>query len=407
MVFGLIDIETGNTRLTASGENAFIVRKGKKIKIPSAEAEAKLIEEVQKTRDPNKLDKFKKEYPKLIEGDTVICGNKTNITINTSYNKGKEKPVDDYKFRASKSVLMCPNSELKVSGLETWDKTDENARKRWHGELIKIIELKKGFFSITYSHTEDALITPVASIKFLFDGSGFFDVYDNILYSCTSKSLSVGAGGVEYTNNLTKKSFIAKSSTPEEIIVTRDGIYRKGMAQMDEVFKPVQLNLHFQKMAHQSVFSIAMDEKQMAEQYKNMPKTMEQGLAAVEMFKQMSPDDLARMMKMGEAHGAKITPEMMKQFKEIPEMIKAMEKEGHMKEMKQAMAMGKGMIEGLGDKGTELMAKAMASAPQNLKKALEKQEGEAKAAGIDIEKILESPRKYKPLTAEFGAVRVA
>lgn len=395
----VFDIETGSIRLAATGENAFIVRNGKKIKIPSAEIEAELIEEFQKTRDADKLDKFKKEYPKLMDGDTVICGKKTVVSIYNSYNKGKENPVDDYKSSASKRVDMGPNSEVQVSGLEKWDKSDEKAKKRWHGELIMNIELIKGFFDVSYSHTDDVLVTPVASIKFIFDGGGFFDVYEDKVYSSVRQSTSIGAGGVEYTNRRTKKSFTAKSSMPEEIIVTKDAIYRKGMLQMDTIFQnPLQLLGYFQSKPYASI--PLPDEKALSEQYKNMPKNMEQVLGGIDMLKQMSPDDLARLMKMGEAHGAKVDPEMMKKIQGIPEAFKAMETEGTMAEMKKAMTMSKGLLEGLGDKGIERFARAQTEGLEKMKKSMGQplQAVTAEGKTIDIESLLESPRKYKPLT---------
>lgn len=418
-------IETGYVRLTAGGENAFIIRGNEKIKIPSAEIKDKIIKELENPSS-KELEKFKKEYPKfmefmgtarkklssqefweyekgcpkLMENDTIVCGKKTVISIDISYNRGKENPVDDWKSRESKSVYMGPNSELQVSGIERWDKVDKSG-KRHYGEFLKNIELKKGLFSVSYSNTEDILVTPVAFIKFISGGGGgLFDVYENILYSNASKSAS-SAGGVEYTNRLTKKSFIAKSDLPEEIIVTKDTIYRKGMLQMDDAFTSlsgIAINSVIQSKLYKVLPSI--DEKTMAEQYKNMPKTMEQVVGGIDMLKQMSPDDLERLMKMGEAHGAKVSPEMMQQIKEIPEVFKALEKEGTFKEMKQAMAMGKGLLEGLGDKGIERFARAQTEGIEKAKKAMGQpvQAFTAEGKPIDIESLLESPRKYKPLT---------
>ncbi|HOD89814.1 MAG TPA: hypothetical protein PKK56_01900 [archaeon] len=400
MDISIINIESGKIDLKAIGENAFILRKGKKIKIPSTEDEAKVVEKFNKTKDKNILKKFKEEYPKLIDGDTIISGKQTYIGLNNGYNKGKENPVEDYKYRASKIICIYPNSELKVSGIESWDKTDKKTRKRCYGGLIKNIELKKGLFSVSYSRSEEPIITPIASIKFISSGSGFFDVYDNILYSSPT-------GSVEYTNRLTKKSFIAKSQTPEEIIVTKDGIYRKGMSEMDEIFQYKTLLLTQNQFKFMDTIAFPgenLNEKQMAEQYKNIPKTIEQAIGAMEMFKQMSPDDMERLMKMGEAQGTKIAPEMMEQMKQIPDLIKAMEKEGDMKELKQATAMSKGLIEGLGEKGTELLVKTTLSTSKKLKKTSEDFKTQNKKAGIDIDKILESPRTYKPLT---GAKKVA
>lgn len=406
---GLVfDIETGRIDLLAVGSNGSITRKdGKKIGIPSVEIENKLLDEFQKTKDHTKLDKYKEDYPKLMDDDTILCGKETSIRLYNSYNAGKEKPVDDYKFRASKSVQMVPGSELQVSGIERWDKTDAKTKERHHGELIKNIELKKGFFQVSYSHTEDVLVTPIAIIKFIFDGGGFFDIYDNAVYSAPTASTSIGAGGTEYTNRLTKKSFTAKSDTFEEIIVTRDGIYRRGLTQMDEIFlNPVQLNLFFQNNIRKMMPLNPIDGKMMAEQYKNMPKNMEQALAGMETLKQMSPDDLARLMKMG---GQELTPEMMEKMKEIPEMLNLMEKRGTMKEMKRAMAGGKGFIEGLGSEGIDRLTKAQTKAFEQAKKQVEQPVQNVTAEGktIDVESFFESPRKYRPLTTESGAVKVA
>jgi len=380
---GLVfDIETGRIDLSAVGSNGFIIRKdGKKIPIPSTEP------------------------PKLADGDTIVCGKETSIHIYNSYNTGKDKPVDDYKFRASKSVDMGPESELQVSSIERWDKTDAKTKERHHGELITEIELKKGFFQVSYSHTDDVLMTPIALIKFIFDGGGFFDVYNDIVYSAPRASTSIGAGGTEYTNKLTKKSFTAKSNTFEEIIVTRDGIYRRGLTQMDDIFaNAVQLTLYFTSKIHENIPTI--DPKTMAEQYKNMPKTMEQALGGLETMKNMPPTDLERLMKMGmEKSGQKITPEMMEKMKEIPEMLKMMEQKGTMKQMKQAMAMGKGMMEGLGNDGIDRLTKAQTKGFEQLKKGTKEMLKTTEGKGI--EELIESPRKYKPLTKESGAVKVA
>jgi len=382
MVF---DIETGRIRLTASGDDAFIVRKGKKIKIPSVESGAE------------------KKNSKLEEGDTVISGSKTIINIEVSYNKGKENPIDDWKSRASKDVGMGPNSELSVSGFEEWDKTDKD-KKRHHGELIKNIELKKGFFYVSYSNTDDALITPVALVKFMGNGGsgGSFDVYENILYSN-----AVTEKGVEYTNISTKKSFIAKSSVPTEIIVTQDAIYKKGMLRMDDIFSPLSSIGIMDTLKGVALKSVPeMDAGKMAEQYKNMLNTMDQVAGGFEMFGQMSPDDLERMMKMGEAHGAKITPEARKQMKELPEAMKAMGNAGYMGKMKEAMAMGKGFMEGLGGEGLERLAKMQTKGMAKMKQAREQMGqisvGEGKTASVET--ILESPRKYKPLNEDAKKV---
>ena len=213
----IFDIQTGRIDLAVSGENAYIVKKGKKIKIPSVETRAQLIGKLQKSdgKDVAEMEKFQKEYPKLEDGDILLSGPKTIIRVASDYNVGREKPLEGYKNNSSKTISMAPNSEMIVSGFESWDKTDKD-KKRNHGEMIKNIELKKGFFSVSFSNTDDILVTPIADIKFLgFGGSGgVFDVYDDILYSNAG-----GEKGVEYKNKKTKAVYLAKSSSPQEIII--------------------------------------------------------------------------------------------------------------------------------------------------------------------------------------------
>ncbi|MFA5049884.1 MAG: hypothetical protein WC501_02650 [Candidatus Micrarchaeia archaeon] len=398
------DIETGRINLYVLGPNGFIKRKnGKKIGIPSVETEAKLIEEFQKTKDHSKLDKFKSEYPKLMDGDTINSGKRTRIQINISYNKGKDKPNNDFKYRVSKTIFAGPNSELQLSGFEKWDVTNPKTKERHYGELVKNVFLKKGFFHVSYSHTEDPFTTPIASMTVKNgDGSGFFDIYEDVIYSCPMKSTSIGAIGMEYTNLLTKKSFLAKSNMPEEIIITKDAIYRRGLLQMDDIFQNnIQLIMSLQEVMTRAMPSI--DPNDMANQMKDMGSTAEQNLAGLETLKQMSAEDLERLMKISEANGAKVTPEIMQKMKELPEMLKMMEEKGHMKDIKKSFGMMKGYAQGMGNANIERMAKMSSKSMEELKK---KRNETTKINGVAIDEILEKPRKYKPLTKEFGAVKV-
>ncbi|MFA5934296.1 MAG: hypothetical protein WC827_00185 [Candidatus Paceibacterota bacterium] len=400
----IFDVQTGRIDLAASGEGAFIVRKGKKIKIPSVETKAKLIGDLQKSdgKDWKTMSKFEKEYPKLMEGDTLLSGSKTIIRVASDFNVGKEKPIEGYKNNSSKVVSMAPNSEMIVGGFESWDKTDKS-KKRNYGEMIKNIELVKGFFSVSFSNTDDILVTPMADIKFLGFGGfgGVFDVYDNILYSNAG-----GEKGVEYTNKKTKTTYLAKSSLPQEIIVNGSGIYKKGILSADDLFSTssgLGLISYFSKVLTNSAPEI--DPKKMAESYKKIPDVMSQTLGSIEMLSKMTPEDMERMMKMSEEHGEKIDPEMKKkmreQMKELPEAMKEMQKAGYMDQMQKAMAMSKGMMEGLGDAGIDKLAKASSGAIKQVKETHEQlskiyigEEGKS----VDLSSFLESPRKYKPLT---------
>lgn len=400
----IFDIQTGSVSLSASGDSAFIVRKGKKIKIPSVEAKAKLMSVAIKSdgKDIVEMQKFEKEYPKLMDGDTLLSGPKTIIRVGSDFNVGKDKPIEGYKNNSSKTVSMAPNSEMIVSGFESWDKTDKD-KKRNHGEMIKNIELKKGFFSVSYSNTDDSLVTPMADVKFLgFGGSGgVFDVYDNILYSNAG-----GEKGVEYTNKKTKAVYLAKSSSPQEIIVNGGGIYKKGVLSADDLFSinnGIGLLSYFSRVLENAAPEI--DPKKMAESYKNIPNAMGQVFGSIEMFSQMSLEDMERMMKISEEHGEKIAPEMKEkmreQMKELPELMKEMQKNGYMEKMKKGMAMGKGMMEGLGNEGIDKLTKVSSGTMKQMKDAHEQLSkiyiGE-EGTSVDLASFLESPRKYKPLT---------
>jgi hypothetical protein len=100
---------------------------------------------------------------------------------------------------------------------------------------------------------------------------------------------------------------------------------------------------------------------------------------------------------------------MMEKMKEIPEMLNLMEKRGTMNEMKRAMAGGKGFIEGLGSEGIDRLTKAQTKGFEQAKKQVEQPVQTVTAEGktIDIESFFKSPRKYKSLTQESGAVKVA
>jgi len=396
------EIQSGKIDLLCFGDEGYIKRESKKIKIPDVSERTKAGDRFRKTKDPKDLkilEETEKNYPKIEDGDTVITGKKTKINLSIDYNSGKDKPIDNYKQRISKTFNLFPNSELKVSEFEKWDKKSKDTR--CYGVLVKKIELKKGFFKFSLSNTEDEIIASTSKIKVKGgSGGGFIDVYDNMVYSLPIKSTSIGAIGVEYTNILTKKSFLAKSDTFEEIIVTKDSIYKKGSIKMDDIFNNnmkilISMGKGFDKMMP------SMDDKEIATQMKEMPKMLEQNIGNLEMFKQMSPADLERLAKMS----GNVSKEQLEQIKNFPEMIKKMEKSGMMNEMKKSMAMMKGQMEGIGNENIDRMTKLTQETMKERKIKLD--ELTKTPEGKDIDEILESPRNYKPLTKEFGAVKVA
>lgn len=380
--------KAGSINFIVTGQNAFIKRKnGTKVNMPSVEIRTKLLTEFQKTKDNSKLLKFEKDYPKLMDGDTLISGKGTTIQLDVNY---KNKLYKDYRSNASKSIFAGPNSEFKVSG----------------GQTFKNIELIKGFFNVNYSHCEEGITTPVAEIKFNLSGGAFIDVYNDKIYSLPIKSTSIGAKGIDYKNKLTKKVFSAKSDTYEEIIVTKDSIYRKGLTNLDEIFQnPMGLLMVKQKAITATIPDI--DPADFSENLKNVGNNFEQAFASLEMFKNMSPDDIERLVKtadpkMTPEQKKQMTPEMIKQMRNLPDMLKKMEKIGDLEQMKKATATLKGMSAGYGEKGIENMSKATTKGMKKLKETdLTKTE-----SGKDYNKLIEQPRKYNPLTKDFGCVKV-
>lgn len=131
---------TGKITLGVSGNEAFIIRKnGTKINIP----ESKQVKE------------------KVEDGDTLSAGKNTIIVLNISLNLGKDKPVYDPQHNSSKSITLFPGAELKLSGLEEWNREDKTSGTTYSGETIKNWEVTKGMFSCSYFNCEDPLMTPV------------------------------------------------------------------------------------------------------------------------------------------------------------------------------------------------------------------------------------------------------
>lgn len=382
----LLDVTTGQNSVTCSGENGFIKRKfGEKIKIPSTAEFMKRANEIAKGNIPPDIEK---KATKLMEGDTIITGLDTTIIFSSNHDKGKDKPLDDWKQKESKMVTMHPNSELKISGIETWDRKDEKAKKRFHGELIRKIELIKGSFNCTYSRTKDELITPTAIVSFSESGGGYFDIYQGNVYCWPS-----GEAGVTFKNKFTKKEYSLKVKLQTEVIVTKEAIFRKPLTKMDE--------FPFMKSFAGTTNAIAdaMPGPEMIQNQiknmKNMGNAVNKSLAGLNMLGNMSPADLERLMKQStEKSGQKMSPEQIKQMKELPEMLKMMKKEGSLDQIKKGMAMMKGYSEGLGDSGIESLMNVQSEASKATSKKMNEFKNEIKKAEL-------KPKNYGPLTAEF------
>jgi hypothetical protein len=379
------DIQTGNINLNVTGDNGVIVRKnGKKVKIISFDEEMKLAEEARKKQDYEKLKKVQEDQPKIESGDTIIAGKDTLVSVSSSYDKGKDKPDNEYSI--SRTVTLWPESEIKIGEVESWDRTDKTAKKRFYGEKFDSVELIKGTFNYRSDGNEDKLITPVADIIFKKDGGfGVFDLYNGNLYCNPLASENIKTSGeIEFINKNTKKSFTVKRSNGLcEIIVTSNAIYKKSFISMDKFF----MDYNFSATMKPEMVVVSPTTVPAMGNYKDIGKIFEQSMSSMEMFKNLSSADLERLAKMG---GQKISEEQLKQIKDLPEMTKMMEKEGIMEKMKEASAMVKGLSEGIGDEGAASMARLQKDAAPKME-AIRNQ-------SFDMYKnAAKAPRNYAPL----------
>jgi len=365
------EIETGKYEVYVDGNNGFIKRKNKEIPLTSLEF--------------NKIE--------LQNNDTVISGSKTKICVSTEYDK-ENTLIKTYKERTSMKIprvsiqiFMGPNSEIKVNNIENWEKNENH--ERMYGRSIGNIKLIKGFFSISLSNIKEPILTPVCSIYSESSVSIMLDVLEDKVYAS-----QIGSEKVSFTNLKTKKSFLAKSKMPEEIIITKDTIYRKGMTHLDNIFN--QKLAIFMALQQSIKSNIKIDVEKLKKQTMEDTFDINESLAGLEAMKNMTGEDLKRLMKMS---GQKLTPEMEKKLDEVPIMKKKMEELNMSEEIKKNMALMKGYKEKMNKETTNKYLDMVHDV--NLK-ADEK----TKKFTKEIELMLEKPRKYDPLTKEFGAVKV-
>jgi len=386
------EVNNGVNELSAAGNDAIIIRKnGEKIPIPSNESMAKLHKDMlkastQKAKEiaRKKYDLLNKKFPKIMEGDTVISGENTLISVRSSYNIGKDKPLDGMKSSASKSIYLGPNSEVKLGGIEKWSREDKNTEKKYVGELLRTIEVKKvGLFFCSYSNCEDELLTPTALIQFIgLGGSITCDYYNGALYCVTTGSEGIGEkGSIKFTNKNTKKSFT--STTLQEVIITNDSIYRKGFAKMDEIdyLSGPQIGMHSMKDWIEPMTE-TMD-------YGKVANNTAEAFANMEMLRQMDPKDLVKLAKQGGA-----SKEQLKQLEQLPQMMKMMDKEMPIDKLMTAAATQKAFYQGMGEQGLANMASVH-------KEANKKLVGHIDNVLKDFMDKSKKPRNYGPLKNEF------
>ncbi len=349
------------------GNNCSIKRKSGKTE--------KIIEDMQL----NLADTLKR--PKIQDGDTLLTGPDSMFTITSSYNKGRDNPSDKWQDSAFVSLTLLPKSEAKVS-VESWDKKDVKANKRVIGQAISGVEMLKGSFTANFDKCEAGLRTPTADIKFIESSGGAFDISGgNTLYFFRTR-----AGRIEVTNRRTKKTYMSKSKFQEEIIVAGDTIYRKPLTQMDE--NPMPMFVAAPGGMYKD--SEEMIDKQM-DAMKNM--NFNDVLSGINMFTQMSPEDIEKMGKM-----AGMTQEQMSDMRESSKMMK---KDDFTEGLGKAIAQMRGYTEGMGEQGMKEFIELQKRGTKDLRDRIE---GRSEDHNIDIPMMLakvQSPRKYAPLEAKF------
>jgi hypothetical protein len=252
------------------------------------------------------------------------------------------------------------------------------------------VELISGTFSCNFSGSDDKLITPTAEIVFKKNGGfGLFDLYQGNLYCNPMASESINTSGeIEFTNRKTKKKFTVKRSNGLcEIIVAGGAIYKKSFLKLDKFF--LDFNIASPVMKPEMLIHTSANLE--VGNYKDIGKAFEQGMSNLDMFTKLSPEDLERLMTM---NGEKISADQKKQLKELPELMKKMEREGVKEGMEKASAMIKGMGEGIGEAGAESMKRMQADSSKEMEKLRKQSFDMYKKAG-------KTPRDYAPLSAEY------
>lgn len=383
---------SGSINITCVGDNGYIIRKNKeKVKIPSTDDIAKERRAALKKKENKNLFIF----PKIEDHDTIISGKDTIINISCSMDKGKENPTNDWKKKESKTLILSPDTEVTISNIIKWDKVNEKEKTRVSGEYFKDVTVKKGLFRCDYTNCEDTLNTPIAKINFKNSGgSGVFDIYNDSLYTLPANNnpSKPDEGQIEF--NVGNKKYITKKHSrdialPEEIIITKDSVFRRPCTKIDQFLSDANFKL-LSSVGFSASQHLGAQSEEEKKAIKDIPSTMDQAIGNLEMFKNMKQEDFERLISMS---GGKITKEQKEMFKGVPDMIKKMEEKGVLTQMKKGQSQLKGMYEGLGDKGIDRML--------NMQIDKEKKEELSKLSKDAIEILTKKDRKYLPLTSEL------
>lgn len=287
------------------GENAFIKRKGKIIKFP----------------DFKKISMQDYAKSKIIfeDGDIISTGKCSSINISSSK---KENNKDK-----NTQLTVLPESEAKIS-VEKWSKIDKINEVNLIGSIISKVELIKGIFNVT---TTEALITPTAEI---ISGQEAKPIIIEVMPNGNTVFNSQ-LGSVSLKCKGTGKKIEVKPAYMQEIIVTRTGIYKKGLEDIDSRFSELSSLASFSFSPIAAGISMGSEEsdKKTIEQFKSFdPSDFTKSLTA---FGQMDLSKIANSPGMTKAQ----LKEMAEAQKKMKEFYKGNGKELFGEMQKQMMAL--------------------------------------------------------------------
>jgi hypothetical protein len=275
----MIKKETGNiTIFNVIGNNVVIKRKnGEEIKLEPAEKST--------------LTEFFNKIPKIKNGDIIITGTGSTIVISSNWDSGKTEPNKNYESEKSMNLTIAPNSKAMLS-TTSWNQINKKTNVNIHGQGIIKVELIKGIFSINAKGIE--VTTPTAyfkepkisAIEVLNDGTTYL----------------IKLNKMEINNKITGKTYFAKSTGLDEIIITKDAIYRKPSTKIDERISSISGALIvgsgspiFNTKDSIELMSRMLDPLKNQDTLKNPESFMNNAMASIEMFNQMSKEDMEKL----------------------------------------------------------------------------------------------------------------
>ncbi len=112
--------------------------------------------------------------PSLKDGDSIITGEKSFVTVSTSYDSGKQTPNDNGMLRRFNSVNVYPDSEISF-GVEEWAIEDNKNNTKTVGSIFTKIKLVAGTFHVTpddeivITYSSDANALENATLQYTID----------------------------------------------------------------------------------------------------------------------------------------------------------------------------------------------------------------------------------------------